>query len=167
MLKPDNPFDGEAIYLTDGYWNDWGYLYYADANPAQNLVWKIWLREKTFKQPSHKVKVEIIRDKDKKVICQSRENTTRTFRHEWVRYDFDMVNPPIKTSGGAYFKAKDLLAVDGDYTLNMSIDGSAYGVWKFKVSGEKLNYTGNTLRGEADSLTFVEGGKDAFWYKRK
>jgi hypothetical protein len=49
----------------------------------------------------------------------------------------------------------------------MTIDGNVYGVWKFKVSGGKLNYTGNTVRGQADPLTFVEGGKDAWWYMKQ
>jgi hypothetical protein len=166
-LEPDNPFDGKTRYLTDGPWNDWGYLYYSNADPEQNLIWKIWMREELFSNPSHKVMVKVVRDKGGKVICQSRPNTSKRFRNDWVRHSFDMVNPPVKTSGGAYFKTKDLLAVDGGYTLTMEIDGKLYGVWKFKVAGGKFNYTGRTVRGTADPLTFVEGGKDAFWYKRE
>ena len=166
-VEPANPFDGATLYLTDGPWNDWGYLFYPDADPSQNLIWKVWLREATHTRASHKVRVEIVRDKDKKLICQSRENTSYSFRNDWVRYSFDMVNPPVKTSGGAYFKAKDLLAVDGGYTLTMKIDGAVYGVWKFRVEGGKFNHTGQTVRGTADPMTFVEGGKDAFWYKRE
>lgn len=166
VLEPANPFDGDPLYFTEGAWNDWGYLYYWDLNPEQNLIWKIWLREKGFKNPDHKVDVRITRDAGGKVICQSRDLVTYNFQHDWVRYDIDMVNPPVKTSEGAYFKAKDLLAVDGAYTLRMTIDRKEYGVWKFKVAGGKLNYTGRTERGVADTLTFVEGGVDAFWYER-
>ena len=166
-VEPENPFDGKTIYLIDGAWNDWGYLYYADADPSQSLIWKIWMREPTHKRPRHEVRVAVVRDKDKKLICQSRENTTHSFRNEWVRIGFDLVNPPVKTSGGAYFKAQDLLAVDGGYTLTMKIDGTLYGTWKFAVEGGKLKYTGRTVRGTADTMTFVEGGKDAFWYKRE
>ncbi|HNQ14474.1 MAG TPA: hypothetical protein PKM58_02860, partial [Pyrinomonadaceae bacterium] len=132
----------------------------------QNLIWKIWLREKGFKNPDHKVGVRVTRDAGGKVICQSRENVTHNFQHDWVRYEFDMVNPPVTTSEGAHFKAKDLLAVDGAYTLRMTIDGKEYGIWKFEVAGGKLNYTGRTERGVADTMTFVEGGVDAFWYER-
>lgn len=166
-LEPANPFDGQTLYLTDGAWNNWGYLMYPDANPEQNLFWKIWLRESAYKQTDHKVKVEVIRDQDKKLICQNREDVTLRFQHDWIRYSFDLVNPPVKTSSGDYFKAKDLLAVDGPYTLRMTIDGNLYGVWKFQVSGGKLNYTGRTVRGQADPLTFVEGGKDAWWYMKQ
>lgn len=166
ILESADPFDGNKRYLFDGPWNDWGYLYYADADPSQNLVWKIWMREASFKQPRHKVSVDVVRDKDKKLICQSRQNTSKSFRNEWVRHSFDLVNPPVKTSGGGYFKAQDLLSVDGGYTLTIKIDGVQYGVWKFNITGGKPAYTGQTVRGIADPLTFVEGGKDAFWYKR-
>lgn len=166
-LDPENSFDGETVYLTDGAWSDWGYLHYPDANPEQNLLWKVWLRDETYQHKGHAVRVEVIRDQDKKVICQNRENMTFNFRHDWVRYNFDLVNPPVKTSGGAYFKAKDLLGVDGSYTLRMTIDGKAYGVWKFRVTAGKLSYAGRTVRGEADPLTFVEGGKDAWWYMKQ
>ncbi len=165
-LEPADPFDGETMYFSDGAWSDWGYLSYREADPENNLYWKIWLREKSFKTPDHKVKIEIIRDADKKVICQNRDDATNRFQHNWVRYEFDMINPPAKTSGGGYFKAKDLLAVDGGYTLKMTMDGKEYGTWKFSVIGGKPNYSGRTERGKADPLTFVEGGKDAFWYER-
>ena len=166
-IEPESAFDGETIYVLDGAWNDWGYLFYGNADPEQNLIWKIWLREPAYTKKDHKVRVEVIRDRDKKLICQSRENTTYNFQHEWVRYQFDLVNPPVKTSGGAYFKAKDLLAVDGPYTLKMTIDGNLYGLWKFSINGGKPNYTTRTVRGEADPMTFVEGGKDAWWYMKE
>ncbi len=165
-LEPADPFDGQTMYFAEGPWNDWGYLNYRDADPENNLLWKIWLREKSFKRADHKIKIEIVRDSDRKLICQTRDGMTFSFQNEWVRHEFDMVNPPVKTSGGAYFKAKDLLAVDGGYTLTMTMDGKEYGKWKFKVVGGKPEYTGRTVRGSADALTFVEGGKDAFWYER-
>ncbi len=165
-IEPDNPFDGKTKYLVDGAWNDWGYLFYTDANAEQNLIWKIWLRESEYKQKEHKLRIEVVRDADKKLICQNRENMTFRFRSDWVRHDFDMINPPVKTSGGAYFKAKDLLAVDGGYTLTMKMDGAVYGVWKFKVEGGKLNYSGRTVRGSADPMTFIEGATDAWWYEK-
>ena len=78
-----------------------------------------------------------------------------------------MIFPPKGTSGGAYFKAKNLMATDGDYTLTMKIANKPYGVWKFAVKDHKLNYTGRTLRGKADPITFIEGGRDAWWYGKQ
>ncbi len=167
-ISGPDPFAGGDYYYTDGAWSDWGYLYYRDANPEMNIQWKVWLRhqlsDKIHKSVS--VRVEVTRDKGKKLICTSREHTTQSLSREWTRYAFDLVNPPVKTSGGSYFKAKDLLAVDGSYTLKVKIDEVPYGTWKFSIKGGKLQPAGRTVRGKADPLTFVEGGRDAFWYKK-
>ncbi len=165
-LDPASPFDGETLYFLDGPWRDWGYLMYPDADPNQNLLWKIWLREKGFSRPDHKVMVQITRDADKKLVCQSRPEVTHNFSQEWVRYEIEMTWPAARDDYGSYFKARDLLAKDGAYTLKMTIDGKEYGTWKFSVAGGKLVPAGRTVRGTADPLTFVEGGKDAFWYER-
>ncbi len=42
-----------------------------------------------------------------------------------------------------------------------------YGKWKFDVIGGKPKQVGRSDRATADSMTFVEGGKDAFWFKRE
>lgn len=164
--QPDDPFDGGVLYLTDGPWNDWGYLFYSEADPEQNLAWKIWLRAEENKSSRKEIRVEVRRDKDGKLVCENRRNTTTSLRSDWVRHSFDLVNPPVKTSGGAYFKAKDLLSVDGGYTLTMTMEGKPYGTWKFRVEGGKLNHTGRTVRDGADPLRFIEGGKDAWWYSK-
>jgi len=167
-LSAGDPFAGGDYYFLEGDWADWGYLYYRGAKPDQNLQWKVWLRNKAAENyRDAKVRVEIVRDRDKKLICTSRENTTYSLNPKWVRYAFDMVFPPEQTSYGKYFKAKDLLAVDGAYTLKMTVNGKHYGTWKFSIKGGKPQYTGRTLRGKADPLTFVEGGLDAFWYKKQ
>ncbi|MCO6510590.1 MAG: hypothetical protein J5I65_07330 [Aridibacter famidurans] len=166
VKQPDDPFDGGALYLTDGPWNEWGYLFYSEADPEQNLAWKIWLRAEENSSTRKEIRVEVKRDKDGKLICENRRNTSTSLRSDWVRHSFDLVNPPVKTSGGAYFKAKDLLAVDGGYTLTMTVEGKPYGTWKFRVEGGKLNHTGRTVRAGADPLTFIEGGKDAWWYSK-
>jgi len=68
--------------------------------------------------------------------------------------------------GRAYFKAKDLLANDGNYVLRMELDGQPYGDWPFSVADHKLTYVGRTAPG-SDPLTFIAGGKDAWWYEKK
>jgi len=167
VVPSSSAFDPGDFYFIDGDWNHWGYLYYWEANPEQSLCWKVWLRNKEHKSDkSVSPRVEIWRDKGNKLVCTSRK-ITLTLNPSWVRYDFDMIFPMEGTSGGAYFKAKDLLATDGSYTLKMTLDGKPYGAWKFKVVGGKLNYTGRTLRGQADPLTFVEGGIDAWWYTKQ
>jgi hypothetical protein len=146
----------------------WGYLYYRDANPANNLEWKLWLRGDTCKSRPIKARVEIVRDDDGTVVCVNRENTTHSVRPKWTRLAVGMVFPEGKeVPHGTYFKAKDLLETDGAYTLTMQIDGELYGKWKFEIADGKPVYTDRTLRGKANPLTFIEGGRDAFWYARQ
>jgi hypothetical protein len=90
---------------------------------------------------------------------------THTLKPEWVRYEFDMVFPEGVANYGEYFKARDLVNKDGDYVLKMYIGDEIYGQWHFSVEGGKLKPVGRTVRG-SDPLTFIEGGKDAFWYER-
>jgi len=163
----DDPFgDGDA-WLLDGDWEDYGYWYYRQADANQSLFWKVWLRHKGSGEADAKIRIEVKRDADGKLVCQNREGSSYRLKPDWVRYEFDMIFPPEGTSGGAYFKAKDLLATDGDYTLTMTVNDQIRGTWKFAVKDGKLNYTGRAIRGEADPLTFIEGGRDAWWYARE
>ena len=114
------------------------------------------------------MRIEIKRDQDGELVCTSREHTTNSCQPKWTRLEFDMVFPAGKeVPHGTYFKAKDLLETDGAYTLSMKIDDQLYGTWKFAIEGGKLNYTGRTVRGKANPLTFVEGGRDAWWYAKE
>jgi hypothetical protein len=164
----DEPFGEGQCFVMDGDWRDWGYLLYTDANPDQNLEWKIWLRNDACGEKDVTIQVEITRDADGDLVCTSRPNTTHSVQPKWERYALDMVFPEGKeVPQGTYFKARDLLEKDGAYTLTMKIDGEAYGTWKFRIEGGKLKYAGRTLRGDADPLTFIEGGRDAWWYAKE
>ncbi len=167
-IGADDPFGAGQCYILNGAWQNWCYLYYREAKPDQNLQWKVWLRNEGCDEKSIKVRIEIKRDEDGELVCTSRENTTNSCQPKWTRLEFGMVFPKGKdVPFGTYFKAKDLLGTDGAYTLTMKIDEQLYGTWKFAIEGGKLNYTGRTLRGEADPLTFIEGGRDAWWYAKE
>jgi hypothetical protein len=155
----------DAGYFLDGDWENWGYLLYAGANPEEGLQFKIWLRNKAVGEKTVRTKIEI-KDAAGKLLCTSRPDTSQTLTPEWNRFAFDLISPMEGTSGGAYFKAKDLLANDGNYVLRLEMDGQLYGEWPFSVADHKLNYVGRTVRG-SDPLTFIDGGKDAWWYEKK
>jgi hypothetical protein len=159
----------ESFVFLEGAWNDWGYIFYSDGDPMRELEWKIWLRNySTEDQKIVKVSVEIVRDKDQKLICSAMPSgMTKTLFKEWNRYEFKLINPPGHPSGEQFTKAKYLLESDGAYTLTMKIAGQLYGVWKFNVKGGKLEYSGRTLRGKADPLSFIYGGDSSFWYEKQ
>ena len=164
----DDPFGDGQCYVLRGDWERWGYLYYRDAKPDQNLQWKVWLRNSECKEKDIKVRIEIVRDADGELVCTSREHMTHSVQPKWVRLEFDMVFPEGKeVPHGTYFKAQNLLNTDGAYTLTLKIDGAVYGIWKFELEGGQPKYTSRTVRSEADPLSFVEGGRDAFWYERQ
>ena len=153
--------------FIEGDWNDWGYIYYRDADPDQNIQWKVWLRQTSPEANlDTKIRIGVMRESENnKLVATARPNRSHTLRHEWVRYEFDLIEPMQGTSGGRQLQAKDIL-VDGDYVLKMVVNDETYGLWRFTVQGGKLTPAGRAVRGEADPLTFVEGGKDAFWYGR-
>ncbi|MBN2081939.1 hypothetical protein JW859_06995 [bacterium] len=164
-LPPPDPFSGSDYYFLDGPWSDWGYFYYFDADPTRSIQFKVWLRN--YAHATNKYVTPEIEVKRGGTLVATGRDMSFTPQQEWVRYEFDLIFPMEGTSGGAYFKAQDLLSTDGDYTLTLKLDGQLYGVWPFRVEGGKLNYTGRTLRGSADPLTFVEGGRDAWWYEKQ
>lgn len=162
-MAGDDPFSSKDRWFNDGDWEKWAYFLYANADPGQSLVWKVWLRNKgTGRDVDVKPVIEV-KNASGAIVCVSRDITI-TLQPKWNRFEFDMIFKPEGTSGGAYFKAKDLLEKDGAYTLTMSLGDEHYGTWKFSVEGGKFKSAGRTLRGQADPLTFVEGGNDAFWY---
>ena len=156
----------DGKYLACGDWNSWGYFLYGKGDPEQPLVWKLWLRRyETGNKDGIETKIEVVRDKDNKVVATSRPDTKQWLTDPWVRYEFDMIHPMTGvTSGGAYMKARDLLSQDGAYTLKMTMSGAPYGVWKFGVAGGKFAPAGRTDRASADPLSYVLGGSEAFWY---
>jgi len=159
-------FGGDDYWFIDGPWEDWAYFYYADAKPDQSLHFKVWLRNKEH-EPSKYVTPKLKVFRGGELVCTSREGTSFNLHPAWNRWDMDLIFPMEGTSGGAYFKAKDLVGTDGSYTAKLYIDDKLYGEWAFKIEGGNFNYTGRTVRGEADPLTFIEGGRDAWWYERK
>lgn len=163
VLPSKDAFTPEDFHFLQGAWDKYGYLYYFEARPEKSLYWKVWLQGKSRDKRGVEAKIKVGIHRGGKLICTNRP-ASHTLKPWWTRYEFDMIEPMKGTSGGRYFKAKDLLARNGNYTLKMKINGKSYGTWKFAVKGGKLNYTGRTLRGKADPLTFIEGGRDAWWY---
>jgi hypothetical protein len=161
---PRNAFQGSSMWFLDGPWEDWGYFYYSQARPEQNLIWKVWLRNKEPDVRGIDVKVNATIYRGGTSVCTS-PPATHNLKPMWNRWEFQMSQPMQGTSGGRYFKAKDLLARDGAYELKMTMDGKPYGTWRFAVKDGQLTYVGQTLR-SSDAKTFVEGGLDAWWYKK-
>ena len=160
-VKPSSPFGGDPRYLVDGDWNNWGYLYIPEMTADSHIAWKLWLREWEYDPKSRAITVELVRDADKALVAQNSNMLSVTFRHDWIRHDYQLFKP----KDGSLFKGRDLLTRDGGYTLTMRMNGEIFGVWRFTVKGGKPVTAGRAVRGSAAPETFVEGGLDAFWYE--
>jgi hypothetical protein len=161
-IGSDDVYDPGEVYVLDGPWSDYGYLYYSDAVPSNNLSFKTWFRlpGKVEGRPSQKIKVELL-DSAGAVVAGTRGSTSYYFSLEWKRYDFMLHN-----SKGA-IRASDLLAKDGNYTVRVTVDGQKYGSYPYTVSGGKLLRQGRADRASTNPLDFVEGGRDAWFSKRQ
>ncbi|MHC5011226.1 MAG: hypothetical protein ACYTG6_09780 [Planctomycetota bacterium] len=162
-IASEDAFAPEPYRFLEGDWNDWGYIHYLRADPEMNMFWKVWLRTKS-RNKSLTVRPTMKVFRGDTLVAVGNENYQITLQPEWNRFEFQMNHPPGQ---GGYLKAKDILGTDGDYRIEIQIDGETYGTWGFQVAEGKLAYTGRTARGEADPLTFVEGGRDAWWYARR
>lgn len=165
--EPEDRSIGEVLYLSDGAWNDWGYLYYANKMQSKTLFWKIFLRDENHKLDFHKVNVRIIRLSDGKLVCRSPEDKAYHLSHDWVRHDFFFYAADSAASGTDYFAARDLLRRDGAYALEMDFDGRAYGRWLFEVKAGKIVSGEKEKNIGGDPLSFVDGGLDAWWLKKE
>jgi hypothetical protein len=166
---PFKVFTADSFIYLDGAWNDWAYLFYPDGDTGRELTWKMFLRNvsATEEQKIVRVSVEIVRDKDKKLICSAMPTgMTKTLFREWNRFEFKLINPPGHPSGEEFTRATHLLEMDGSYTLTAKIDGQLYGVWKFNVKGGKLEYAGRALQSKADPLTLILGAPGTYWYEK-
>ncbi|MFO8078707.1 MAG: copper amine oxidase N-terminal domain-containing protein [Armatimonadota bacterium] len=162
-LDSDDPFQPQTFWFANGPWRDWGALTYADADPNSTLHWTIFLRNRG-REASRDVQVElaVTRDSDGAAVCSTRSGMSWSLMREWRNHRFELVGP-----GGRLFRAGDLLARDGAYTLRMAIDGETYGTWRFEVAGGQLQHSGRAVRGAVDPLEFIEGGPDQWWHIRE
>ena len=167
VLQSEDPIAPIEVHMLEGDWNNLGYLYYFNANPEKNIVWKVWLRNVGRDGNEYKnIKAFAELYKGAKLIAVSnKRGYTQNVFPEWTPYDFKLNFPEGSAKG--YVKAKDILANDENYTLKMTIDNQPYATWKFEVVNGKLSYKGRTVRGQADPLTFVEGGHDTRWYTKE
>jgi hypothetical protein len=164
VLSSPDPFSGGTYYFLEGDWNKMIYLFYAEGDPKYSLMVKAWLRNKEIKDEKDvSVDIKITRDGGD-LVCNSRPEIEWTLNPSWVRCEFEMVFP--HETYGEYFKANNILAKDGAYTLTMKVGGELYGTWHFSVKNGAFTHEGRADRATADPLTFIEGGREAWWYEK-
>ncbi|MEP0814630.1 MAG: hypothetical protein HRF49_08210 [bacterium] len=153
-----------GLYRINGDWADWAYFRYADADPANNLFFTVWLRNSSgpgYKLVKQKIKIF---NKNGGAYVFSAQDRSVNLSPGWTHYDFTIATTAEPRPYAIV--ANDLLKTDGDYVLKIFLDDQLYGEWEFSVQGGKFAPAGRTIRGTADPLTFIEGGRDEFWYAK-
>lgn len=157
-------FDPGKRYYLDGDWSKMGYLFYGGANPKSSIEFKTWLRDKnkTDAFRSDKVDIRVIRSSDKKVVAVSgtRSNgSTYQLKPTWVRYSFVLHTPKTVEP----ISAADILKNDGNYHVEVVVNGSNTARFPFSIKDNKIPKTGRQIRESTDPKIYVEGGRDAWW----
>jgi len=169
-LGSDDPYNPQTLYRTNGAWLDYAYMYYAEANPARPLLFKLWLRNDGERRKKD-VKVTGSLKRNGKEIARFGEFPRNlSLSADWVRYEFELGQfKDTQFNTKVYhnmLKASELL-VDGKYTISMEIDGRNYGTWNYSVKDNKIEHQGRQARATTDPLEYIEGGRDAFWMSKQ
>lgn len=170
-LVSSDPYNPESVYRLNGAWNDYAYLLYDNADVTKPLVFKIWLRNDGTRQRKA-VKVTGALKQGGKVLAEFGEFPLNyDLSADWIRYEifFGVMKPNQFGTGKLWhtnIKTEDLLK-NGTYQVTMDMDGKAAGVWEFTVKNGQIQHQGRQVRSSTDPLDYIEGGKDAFWVKRK
>ena len=165
MSNPSSDPFVPSLYWINGDWQDWAYFRYADADQANNLFFTLWLRNTG--QPGYKLvkpKLKIF-NKNGGAYVFSAQDKSVNLAPSWSDYEFTIST--TQEPRPYAIVAGDLLKNDGEYVLKLFLDNQLYGEWEFTVSGGRFAPAGRTLRGQADPLTFIEGGRDEVWYRKK
>jgi len=167
VVGDDDPFGGGDLYFLDGPWRDWGYIHYVDGDRSSFVLWKAWMRHRgPVRNDLLDIDVELRRTSEgDELVATSNPNVSYRLGARWERVDFDLVWPEGDPNAGSIVRAEEILA-DGSYSVTMAVAGEPYGVWTFDLVDGKIVPEGRTVRSEADPITFIEGGVDAFWVER-
>ena len=169
-LVSDDPYNPQTVYRLNGAWNDYAYFLYAEADPSRPLMFKLWLRNDG-SQKRKDVKVTgTLKHGGKEIAKFGEFPLDYSLSSDWIRYEItfgqfknSQFNSKVWYSS---LKAEELLT-NGTYELTMELGDKPYGTWTFSAKGGQIERQGRQVRTTTDPLEFIEGGKDAFWVKRK
>lgn len=139
--KSDDQYRPGMIYLLEGAWRDEAIL--SAGNLDSVIFFTFRLRADyelaAIKPQSVPFELKIIRDTDKKTVAE-KSGAKLTLDNNWhtFRIFFDRPNRET-TKDYSALKLKEITAVDGNYTISLSVDGKLYATYKFSVNNGKIN----------------------------
>ena len=139
--RSDDNYRPGMIYLLDGAWRDEASL--TSPTVEDIMCFNFRLRAdysladvKPIKVP---LDVTMVRDKDKQLVAANRD-TTLLLENTWKTYRTCFVRPANEAAQKySTLKLKEIVAVDGRYTINLSYDGKPYATYKFDIRKGRIN----------------------------
>jgi len=130
-----------TIYLLEGAWRDEAVL---TAPTAENVMcfnfrFRIPFELAETKPVSVPFELTMIRDRDQKPVAEKR-GAKLTLENTWRSYRTCFDRPAgEKTADNAVLKLREIAAVDGNYTIHLSVDGKPYASYRLVVKNGGIN----------------------------
>ena len=139
--KSTDVYQPGTIYMLEGGWRDEAIF---TAPTVENVMcFNVRLRagyeQAAFKPVTVPYHLTLTRNRDRKLIGEQRDGKL-VLKPTWENYRlcFDRPNKEVSKEYSA-LKMKEILAVDGSYTIALSIDGRPYATYKLTVDKGKIN----------------------------
>ena len=137
-------FHPKTLYILDGEWRDYAQIYAPNRDRFIKLY--VWLRNLNADSgpntPPLSVNVRLIRVKDKQLMAETDDPYKLNLTHKWESVDLPFRKPGAAASKDySEFKLSDILAADGQYRFEMSVDGKPYSDFTLTVKDGKINDT--------------------------
>jgi hypothetical protein len=157
-------------FFLDGPWEDFSYLYYLGGRPSRNIRFVLWLRNKEHR-PRKPVQVLGVLMKDGAPVAKTGEGPEEiVLTPQWQRVEFPLGSSVRNNEGALQFqpiRARNILSVDGNYELMITIDNQVYGIYPFTVLKGTIRLIQEQDPERTKSEKRIYGGEGTFWLKRK
>lgn len=135
-------FNPQTVYLLDGIWQNYASLYSPRIDRFIHLI--VWLRDVKnlggFKPTPVQYRTRLIRDKDKQVLAEDGADSALNLSYNWQSYSLSFRKPNAEQNKDySEFKLSEVTANDGSYTIEFSLDGKPYALYKLNVKNGRLN----------------------------
>jgi hypothetical protein len=139
--QSSDQFKPETLYFLDGPWRDYAQLYSPNVDRFFQL--HVWLRnEDTVLDPKPRAvpfHISLVRDSDKKLLAEDSEGKLN-LTNNWQQYTLSFRRPnTAQTKDYSEVKLNELLAADGKYRINLTLDGKPSGSYLLNVKGGRIN----------------------------
>lgn len=149
-----------TVYRMDGPWEDYGYLSFKNDDDDEALQFSLWLRTKGKTKNGTASAVAEVELKGPRGELGETEVDLK-LKAAWSEFTFEFEREGETVSG------EDMTDIDGDYSVEIEIDGKDYATFEFTVDDGEIAMQGRQVREGTDPTVYIEGGGSSWWALRK